>query len=140
MRKSETVLTCKRDSSGNVTLFTSQARNCPIFEKDGPRFAWDESAGMPMSIETKRVQSDREEIQDLTEKLVQMADGDPLKVWRHGEFVDQWAKVHGVSESTAKRKFGVTKVHGLLTLNSATGYYSLGSTVQNAIKASKQAE
>jgi hypothetical protein len=45
-RKCETDLRLAKDKDGITTLFTACARRSPIFEKDGPRFAFDTTAGM----------------------------------------------------------------------------------------------
>jgi hypothetical protein len=45
-RKCETDLRLAKDKDGVTTLFTACARRSPIFEKDGPRFAFDTTAGM----------------------------------------------------------------------------------------------
>jgi hypothetical protein len=48
-RKAETNLSLAKDAKGIVTMFTERSRSCHIPKDTGPRFAWDDDAGMHLS-------------------------------------------------------------------------------------------
>ena len=102
-RKAETNLSLAKDAGGVVTMFSERSRSIHIPKADGPRFAWDNDAGMHLSCATARdvrVEQDRQLVQQL-EKLVisGTALGFPLT---HSQLVERAMLKCDVKERRAK--------------------------------------
>jgi len=103
-RKCETDLRLVKDSAGVTTIYTACARHAPIFEKDGPRFSWDASAGMHLSLEqTKGSARDSAEIEALRDLAADLF-GDRSSM-RYSDLISGIESTRKCSERSAGRKF-----------------------------------
>jgi hypothetical protein len=66
-RKAETNLRLEKDTNGITTIFADRARHCLIPKADGPRFKWDDRAGMHLSVGTQRAEQATEKRGELEE-------------------------------------------------------------------------
>jgi len=100
-RKAESNLRLKK-VDGATVVFSEKMRRAPIFEKDGPRFAWSDQAGMHVSIESAGEERDDAKRAELRELAAEVFEGrDRLK------FTDMTAgivKARDCTKRTAERK------------------------------------
>ena len=119
-RKAETVLTCKKDAAGAVTMYTTAARHSPINEQNGSRFAWDDDAGMFLSTTSKAETLNAEKAAE-RRKLVDDAFLDN-KGMSHAELTDRIAELEGLKREAAKKRLAVLRKEGFVTV-AVTGRY-----------------
>ncbi len=123
-RKAETVLSCKKDAAGAVTLYTTAARHSPISEANGSRFAWDDDAGRFASVASKAEAVNAEKAEE-RRKLVLDAFLDKPGL-SHGELVERICELEAVSERTAKRRISELRAGGFVEVATVTGRYHKG--------------
>jgi hypothetical protein len=118
-RKAESNLRVIKDSEGISTLFGEKCRRASIPQHSGPRFAWDDEAGMHLSVEPAGIakaemakekdQADIEEIFDCPDAL----GGLP-----HKALMDRIQEVLNLKLGGARKRFDKMKASGLIRKNS----------------------
>lgn len=125
-RKVETALRLKRTEE-TTTVYSHKARHAPIFEADGPRFAWSDSECMHVSVQAASVDRDekkREKAHDLAESVfLHLAKPGA----RYAEFVRAIAEVRRFGASAAEARFSDMKRLGVIQKNSITGEWALAN-------------
>lgn len=102
-----------KDSDGVTTMFTPSARHAPIFEKDGPRFSWEATAGMHTSLEqtkgTAKASADVEAARDLAADVF-----GERRAMGYGDLISAIQTTRKCSERTAGRKFNEWRQLGVI--------------------------
>jgi 5S rRNA maturation endonuclease (ribonuclease M5) len=100
-RKAETNLRLSKDTSGVTVVFTERSRHCHIPRESGPRFVWDDVAGMHVSCGTAR--DDKAESDDFHHlAIVEEIFSDRVTI-RYSELKREVMRVKGVKEAQAER-------------------------------------
>jgi len=123
-RKAETVLTLKRQADGAIVAFSTKARHRPIFEKEGPRFDWNDEQAMFCSIESvANIRSDAkaEQRKELA-RAIFAGQRDHLS---HAEAVSRIMELEGIKQDAAKKRLAVLRNERFVRLGSMSGNYSL---------------
>ncbi len=138
-RKAETVIQLDREGE-TIFCHTSHARGAPIFRGNALRFGWDDDIKDFSTMSSVAEVKLEQKADQMTELMLQIAEGDLMKTWRHGELVAALSGLTGKSESTAKRwvQDGI-KVHAV-NHDPKTGFYRLGSKAKQAGKSAANAE
>lgn len=113
-RKAESNLRLRKTGETTV-VFSEKMRKAPILEKDGPRFRWDEIAGMHLSCATAGATKDdvkRERLRDQAEAVFLAASKAALS-W--SEVRDGIAKSEDIGKSGATKRFDAMKDLGVIT-------------------------
>ena len=105
-RKVETDIRLKKDADHITTVFTDPqgTRGEPVFEKDGPRFAWDASEEMHATVKGtgKEAKSEQKDAELRSLAVDAFEDAETL---RRQQLVERVMKVEGLrSESTANTR------------------------------------
>jgi hypothetical protein len=112
-RKAATNLLLEKD--GEITVVWSEKqRGAPITKDEGPRFRWDDSAGMHVSCDTAEATKDaakRERLRDQAESAFSTA-SQPRLNW--GQLVEAIAKSEGIGKSGATKRFDAMKAAGVV--------------------------
>lgn len=138
-RKAETVITLEREGE-SLLAYTSLSRGAPIPKSKAIRYGWDNDLMDFATLGSVADERESDKEAEIVSLLVQLADGDVLKSWRHSELIDGLKDLSGKSESTAKRWVqGAVRVHAL-NHHASTGYYRLGSNVKETIKSAGNAD
>ena len=102
-RKAETNLSLAKDADGIVTMYTERSRSCHIAKATGPRFAWDDDAGMHLACRTvrdERLTQDRQLVLHLEKLIINgTAQGFPMT---HSQLVERAMLACDVKERRAK--------------------------------------
>jgi hypothetical protein len=124
-RKAETNLCVAKDAKGRVTLWGDKNRHAPILKHDGPCFAWSDSAGMHVTVQTMgeiresesrtRLLADAKAVFELTCK--------PALRW--SEFLAPLMKVCGFKTDSGARKRLEKMIGAQVLLREVTGLYTL---------------
>jgi hypothetical protein len=117
-RKAESNLRVIKDSDGISTLFGEKCRRASIPQHTGPRFAWDDEAGMHLSVEPagvakaemakEKIQSDLSEIFDCPEALGGL---------EHKVLLERISALFDITISGARARFDKLKATGLIRKN-----------------------
>ena len=124
-RKAETNLLLEKDGQTTV-VWSEKQRGAPISKAEGPRFRWDDAAGMHTSCETVEATKDaakRERLKDQAESAFLTAKQSRL-AW--GSLVGAIATAEGIGKSGATKRFDAMKALGVV-VRDATGMWSLAS-------------
>ena len=126
-RKSETVLTLKRDSEDAISIASHKARHAPIPEGKGPRFQWDSEWGGFLSIESKseaRRSATEAKAAQLARDLFAIKDA-----LTFAEAVDRISELTGAKIETgaAKQRLARLRSAGFVFVQSGTGFYHLSA-------------
>ena len=104
-RKVETDLRLVQDADGITTMFTACARHAPIVAEHGPRFNWDNRAGMHLSLHgTNHDVKDAAEREALSELAADCFAESGSKRMRYGELVELLKKTAKCAERSAQLK------------------------------------
>lgn len=125
-RKCETDLRLKKDTDGVTTVYTDPTgtRGEPVFEKDGPKFAWDRDAGMHVTRSSDTLSPKDEAKSDLLRDILDAALQHASKPrLRYGELLKAIAAVGGFSESRAEARFSEMKKLRVITKD-LVGFWS----------------
>jgi hypothetical protein len=112
-RKAESNLRLRKSEEITV-LFSEKMRGAPILEKDGPRFRWDNGAGMHLTcatVGTTKAQKKREKLADMAEAVFAHLGKDGA---RFAELVKGIADMRGVGASAAEDRFADMKAAGVI--------------------------
>jgi KaiC/GvpD/RAD55 family RecA-like ATPase len=118
-RKVEAVVQLEKDSDGNVTAWLHPARHGFLTKEQGPRFGWDEEAGMFMPIMgTRKEAKQSAKAEQEREELVRIAE----LVKRNGprkatQFIQDIEGLQNISNSTAERRFAKMKATSIIHQN-----------------------
>lgn len=122
-RKAESNIRLRKN--GEITVvFSEKMRRAPIFEKDGPRFAFSKEAGMHLSTASlgrSRDDAKREKLHDQAEAVF-LAAGVPSLSW--AAMREGIAKSDGIGISGAGKRFDAMKALGVIKKNEV-GHWSL---------------
>lgn len=124
-RKAETNLRLSKDADGVTTIYTERSRHCHIPKEQGPRFAWDDVAGMHLlcvTTQDKRSDAKTQDMRRIFGDLFAQKDG-----YRHGELVQAYVAHQPVSERTAKSRIKDATSAGIIAHSAAMGLYSRGT-------------
>ena len=103
-RKSESNLALEKDANEVTVIYSTKQRRAPIPKSTGPRFKYDTSAGMHVSVECRREEHDeqeRETLQELAEEIFGERPG-----MRYSEIISSLkSKFPKLSDSTLDRRF-----------------------------------
>lgn len=113
MRKAESNLRLKKTEEVTV-VFSEKMRRAPIFEKDGPRFRWDDSAGMHVTCETlgkAKESAKKEKARDLAVAVFEELGAQSA---RWGDMLHAIEKVRRVKKSAAEDRFTEMKNLGVI--------------------------
>lgn len=114
-RKCETDLRLVKDRDGVTTMFTASARHAPIFERDGPRFSWDNTAEMHRSLAGSSQQAEDEaERESLRELAGDCYAESPSRRMRYSDLVSTVEKTAKCKERTAQEKVRRMKKLGVI--------------------------
>ena len=122
-RKAETNLRLKKADEITV-VFSEKCRRAPIFERDGPRFAWSNQDGMHLSVQTlgnTRDDTKRDNLRDQAEAVF-IAAGVQSLAW--GAFREGIEKSEGIGQSGARKRFDTMKKLGVIQKN-VIGHWTL---------------
>jgi hypothetical protein len=100
-RKAETNLRLSKDTAGVTTVYTERSRHCHIPKESGPRFQWDDAAGMHLSCGTMAIEkseSDNFHLQAIADEI--FSDKAAL---RYSELKHAVMRVRHVKESAAEK-------------------------------------
>lgn len=123
-RKGETVLTVKRQSDGAIVIFSTKSRHAPIFEKDAPRFAWDDERGGFVSVASAGQIRDDAKAEQRRELATAIFAGQAGTL-THAEAVNRIVELEGIKSDAAKKRLGVLRNGGFVKICSYSGQYSL---------------
>ncbi len=106
-RKVETDLRLKKESKTVTVVFTepSGTRGAPVFEEDGPRFAWDQDAHMHLTCVGAQDSKDtakRDQLRDFAEDVFDRAGHQRL---RYAELIRAIEAAGGVATKRAEARF-----------------------------------
>ncbi len=100
-RKAETNLSLEKNADGIVTMFTERSRSIHIPKANGPRFAWDDAAGMHLSCGT--IANEKAEADDFTLQAVVDEIFSDKTALRYSELKQAVMRVRHVKESAAEK-------------------------------------
>jgi len=100
-RKAETNLSLSKDADGIVTMYTERSRSCHIAKASGPRFQWDDAAGMHLSCGT--AQTEKAETDDFTMQAIVDEIFNGKAALRYSELKQAVMRVKHVKEAQAER-------------------------------------
>jgi len=124
-RKAETNLFLAKDGDGIVTMFSERSRSFCIPKATGPRFAWNDAAGMHLSCDMPPDKRDNAKAADMKRIFGDIFSQKPS--FRHGELVAAYVGHESVCERTAKGRIKEATQNGIVAHSVATGLYSRGS-------------
>ncbi len=119
-RKAESNIRLRKGDEITV-MFSEKMRRAPIMEKDGPRFAWSDGAGMHVSCEstgTSKEDMKRAELHELAEEVVGSAR------MRYADLVRGIETARRIAPKTAEKRFSEMKKAGVIAKDSF-GFWSM---------------
>lgn len=123
-RKSETNLRLEKDDSGATVIWADKNRRAPIPKNTAPRFAWNDEAGMHVTIASQRSSKDEAEKQAMQIEAEAVFSAAKNAVISYGQFISFLERDAHVSKSTAKRRFG-QMMRAQIIRKELTGFYTL---------------
>jgi hypothetical protein len=136
-RKAETVLQLKKTDEGGrdvTTIVATKTRHQPIPANQTPRFAWDDAAGMHMSIESRAAARASADLDEAYRIIRHIWKTDRTASFRYVELVRQAEEFMGQSKTTAKRKIGSILQMNLIHHFGPTGGYILSPSGSRAFE------
>lgn len=119
-RKAETNLRLQKDGDGVTVVFSERSRHCYITKEEGPRFAWNDEAGMHMPVAdlvSVKEEQKRKELTELRDRIFEEAQaGGESWTWVH----EQIERIEGVKREGARRKFKDMRERGIIVQNAMT--------------------
>ena len=109
-RKAESNLRLKKED-GVTVVFSDKQRGAPILEKDGPRFAWSDEAGMHISVASQSTLREDEKLADLRELAEEVFSGTTL---RYAEACHKIEGARRVGSKAAEKWFTMMKKGGVI--------------------------
>lgn len=100
-RKAETNLSLAKDADGIVTMFSERSRSIHIPKANGPRFAWDDAAGMHLACGTsanEKAEADSFHLQAIADEI--FSDKAAL---RYSELKREVMRIRHVKEGAAEK-------------------------------------
>jgi hypothetical protein len=125
-RKSETNLRLEKDGDGVTVIFADKNRKAPIPKSIAPRFAWNDEAGMHVTIASQRNAKDEAEKQAMQIEAEAVFSAAKNAVISYGQFITFLESQVHVSKSTAKRRFG-QMLRTQIIRKELTGFYTLNA-------------
>jgi hypothetical protein len=123
-RKSETNLRLEKDDSGATVIWADKNRRAPIPKNTAPRFAWNDEAGMHVTVASQRSSKDEVEKQAMQIEAEAVFTAAGIKIINYGQFITFLEREVHASKSTAKRRFGQMLRAGVIRKD-LTGFYAL---------------
>lgn len=123
-RKSETNLRLEKDDSGMTVIWADKNRRAPIPKSTAPRFAWDDEAGMHVTVQSLKTAKDGVERDALVELARDMFANRPSM--RHADLQTTVKNHLTVSDKTAERKVTRCRQLGIVKKTTA-GLYILNA-------------
>jgi hypothetical protein len=102
-RKAETNLQLVKDGDGIVTMYSERSRSLHIPKGSGPRFAWDDAAGMHMSCGTRQEVQRNSTAQKHHETATGIFGNDPAKSMSWAELIAALEPVAGNKKNAEHR-------------------------------------
>lgn len=136
-RKAETVLQLKKTDEGGrdvITILATKTRHQPIPANRTPRFAWDDAAGMHMSIESRAAARASAELNEAYRIIRHIWKQDRTAAFRYVDLVRQTEQFMGQSKTTAKRKIGSILQMNLIHNSGPSGGYILSPSGSRAFE------
>jgi 5S rRNA maturation endonuclease (ribonuclease M5) len=100
-RKAETNLRLSKDTTGVTTIYTERSRHCHIPKESGPRFAWDDAAGMHLSRGPGNVEKENAKAKEITGILTQVFKEKPLL--SYSELRTAIMQIRGITQRPAEK-------------------------------------
>jgi len=100
-RKAETNLQLVKDADGVVTAYTERSRSVHISKSMGPRFAWDDAAGMHLSVESVRTEKVSAKTLETGNTVAQVFSA--KSVLTYGELREAVMQVRGITKRYAEK-------------------------------------
>jgi hypothetical protein len=125
-RKSETNLRLEKDDSGATVIWADKNRRAPIPKNTAPRFAWNDEAGMHVTVASQRSSKDEAEKQAMQIEAEAVFSAAKNAVISYGQFITFLEREVHASKSTAKRRFG-QMLRTKIIRKELTGFYTLNA-------------
>ena len=122
-RKAETNLRLSKDAEGVTTVFTERSRHCHIPKESGPRFAWDDAAGMHLSRGPGNVEKETAKAQEIVGILAQVFNAKPLL--SYGELRTAIMQIRGITQRSAEKY--IASLQSKFLHQTASGFYGVKS-------------
>lgn len=122
-RKAESNLRVIKDGDGVSTIFSENCRKANIPKSTGPRFRWDETAGMHVSCEpavNEKAEESRREMEDEVREIFNCVESVGGLSWE--DVHKRIEMVNGVKRSGARKRFAKLTDAGIIK-KTATGKY-----------------
>jgi hypothetical protein len=114
-RRAETNLLLEKDGeTGCTVVYSTKQRRAPILKADGPRFRWDESEQMHVSVETVRAERDQQDRDYLTEIARDSFADTPARRMRYYALIEAVRKTAKCGERTAQARVKKMKTLGVI--------------------------
>ncbi len=118
-RKAETNLRLSKDAEGITTVFTERSRHCHIPKDTGPRFAWDNAAGMHMSCGSIKSEKDNAKARETVGILAEVFSAAPLLSYT--DLRGAIMRIRGITQRTAEKY--ITSLQPKFIHQTANGLY-----------------
>jgi hypothetical protein len=125
-RKSETNLRLEKDDCGATVIWADKNRRAPIPKNTAPRFAWNDEAGMHVTVASQRSSKDDAEKQAMQIEAEAVFSAAKNAVISYGQFITFLEREVHASKSTAKRRFG-QMLRTQIIRKELTGFYTLNT-------------
>lgn len=122
-RKAETNLRLKKDGETTV-VYAEKTRGAPILEKFGPRFQWDEEAGMHVSVSTAATAVEDAKTAELRELAEECITDDAIS---YSELRQRVAAARGWGLKTAEKRIGAMAKAGVIRKATGSNHYLLSN-------------
>ena len=100
-RKAETNLRLSKDADGVTTVFTERSRHCHIPKDTGPRFAWDDTAGMHLSCASIKGEKDNARAREILGILSRVFS--VKAVLSYGDLRGEIMRIRGITQRAAEK-------------------------------------
>jgi hypothetical protein len=125
-RKAETNLRLSKANDGITTVFTERSRHCHIPKESGPRFAWDEAAGMHLSVSSQSEKKLSAKMEELKRVVADVFAAGAKPSFRHKELVEAFMARLSKEERTAKARINDAVTQKFIRHDVGLALYSLG--------------
>ena len=122
-RKAETNLRLSKDAEGITTVFSERSRHCHIPKDTGPRFAWDESAGMHLSCASIKGEKENAKAHEIDGVLAQVFEAAPLLSYT--DLRGAIMRIRGITQRAAEKY--IASLQPKFIKQTASGLYGVKS-------------